>query len=183
MLVFLEIITQDSQKNCITSSRFDVLWKPKSQAAEDDNFDEVKENSTEFVTSLTCCLQQGFPLIQNNGSNDQLFKDTVTNHDDSFFHYFNTDCVAQDNELSIVSLIFDQKIFPSEEKYQLKAANFKTSKLEDMVKSIDSSHESSEQNLFGTEVFAWGDNSCNCLVSSLGLNKIQSSFLYDSIGF
>lgn len=141
-----------------------MLWNPTIEQAADegdaDTNDELQENDAELVTSLICCLQQGFPLTKAESEKGLLFFDSVTNQD-HYFYGHNTSAF-RDIELSKLSLVFEDDIsfHMSEITEQLT-----TTKLGDITMSMDSDESNEKQeNLFGTEVFAWGDNACNCLV-------------------
>ncbi len=145
--------------------RFDVFWKPKAQAADsndDEEYDKSKD-PIEFVTSVTCRLHQGFPLAKEERDEGNIFRDS-TEDLDIFINDSCEECVFQDSKLTYFSLMFCENI--SQGKPSITGTGPKTVKLNEVITSIDTNNEEKKQNLFGTEVLAWGDNTCNCLVRS-----------------
>ena len=146
-----------------------MLWKSKAQASEESDLDtdngKSGRNDSEYVTSLTCCLQQGFPLAKNESDQCSLLFDSVTTHDDYFRESCNTSAFL-DTSIAKLAIVFNEGIFWKDKCKQETKEQPENNMLGDIVKSVDSEKQNEEKrNLFGTEVYAWGDNTCNCLVS------------------
>ena len=138
-----------------------MLWKPKAQAVDDDDFaiDTAKRDPAELITSITCCVRQGFPLTKTESEIDRLLFTNCISNEEDIIHEREVS-VLQDRELSMATLVFDESLYEG----MLKPNYPDTAKLEDTIKLLDNNLDNEENDLRTTEVFGWGDNSCNCLV-------------------
>lgn len=126
---------------------------------EDVAIDSAKINPAESITSITCCVRQGFPLKNTRSETDGLsFTNCISNEEDVI--YERELSVLQDRQLSMATLVFGDSLYEGTQKSNHQI----TTKLEDTIKLLDDDLDNRENDLRTTEVFGWGDNACNCLV-------------------
>ena len=155
--------------------------------------DETIDNF-EFVTSCTCCIRQGFPLPSSNSKTNgqsSLFVDCISTQNEYYGDDTHTIALSDLSQAHVI-LSFDdliprnvtKKTNPGigRSKYENGAdertlvSREQTQKLDEVVKSVNSIRNDKDMN--ETEVYAWGDNTCNCLVSVLLTKLLNATLTY-----
>ncbi len=165
--------------------RIKVFWLPKAQDADENDVDNEGANRSEYLASLRCSVIQGLPLEVSRDENLQssFFADCAPIDNDEY-HRENNTTVLPDVEQAHILLNFDHiekgrmdlATMVQQDKENTKVTEqlkSRTQKLDDVVKSTQSYFfEEDRDSILETEVYAWGDNTCNSLVSSFCRSQI-----------
>jgi hypothetical protein len=138
----------------------------------------VNEDGLELVACLKCCIRQGVPFDFRKCESQQssFFADCVSTQNDYYDHFsttmlpnlkhahvlLNFDYTWHKNS-SIPETVSDKKDNDDVTTERTKVPREQTQKVEEIVRSIQAKEE--VYDVFETEVYAWGDNISNCLVS------------------
>lgn len=167
-----------------------MFWKPKAQAADEASESDTNTdiNGLEYVTSIKCFIRQGFPLCHSNSDSEvhhdySLFVDSVPTHE-QYSPLTNTSTtILPDIKQAHVLLCLDDPLLKntiehgSLNSYNHDETNNEGNKgvsgirqnITDVVKSLQLKEEV-EIDALETQIYAWGDNTCNCLVSDKLIN-------------
>ena len=159
----------------------------KTHSSDEIDISERDTCESDFVTTLRCSIRQGFPLgfSDDDESRCSFFYDPSSPEFDRDYHWQEDGTIIlPDFKLAHIVLSFEQmscvgvsrpvedangtdgngKLLQKDSSTKgMDVLKRQTQKLDDVVKAIHFAEEDKGLSI-DTEVYAWGDNTCNCLV-------------------